>query len=401
MMAFLLGIYLLGAGVGGVAAQDTSPDSYICTMPTGQSRLIWSGAPEQSWENCARRIPVVAEGFTRTKLTFALSAAYDPRTNQFSNVAAGSTSEYIRPGEHIVVLGAHLQGRNLSYSLSTNTFRFVNVIDIETKLIYPSEYRALMVDHDAEQLFITVHAADFFTDSQLTKNAQIGGNRIVAWRGNQFDNIGREYVLAECLRPAPCRGAVGWIPKTSLSEITKIERTTGAFPMVFEYPTSELEKRCNVASKVISSAEIKSVIQAKASFTALASAELTASIEAALKTVREDTYDRDVKVERTIFTVFKFRSPYWWETKRWYPNFVRVLILDKVTIGCNSATPLEYFELRTDDGSYEITTPSPNSDITSSVVYARFVAQAQARTRGRVKVWALGHIASALSAIRR
>lgn len=392
---------LLGVAVGGTQAQGASQDTYMCTMKTGQSRLIWPGAPELHWEDCTRRIPVIAEGYTTTKLTFALSAAYDLETNRFSNIIAGSTSEFIRPGEHLVILGARLRGRNLSYSLSTNKFRFVNVNDIETKLITPEDYENLMRDHDADQLLMTVHASDIYSDQALTQKSQISSGRIIAWRGNQFDIYGREYVLAECLQPANCAGVIGWIPKTSLSEISSVDRITEAFPLIVEYPTARLEKRCNVSSKVISSAEIKLAVTAKLPFTKLAGAELTASVEAALKTVREDAYDEDIKVERTIFTVFKFREPRWWEAKRWYIRKVRVLIVDRITTGCNTDKPQEYYELRTDDGSFEITEPSSNSDITSSVVYTRFVTQAQARTRGRIKTWALGHIASALSALRR
>lgn len=392
---------LLGVATGGAQAQGASQNTYMCTLETGQSRLIWPGAPELFWEDCARRIPVIAEGFTTTKLTFALSAAYEPETNRFSNVAAGSTNEFIRPGEHLVILEARLQGRNLSYSLSTNKFRFVNVNDIETKLIPPDFYNELLSDNGAAQLFMTVHASDLYVDRGLTQKSQIGAGRIIAWRGNQFDARGREYVLAECLQPTNCAGTIGWIPKTSLSEISAVERIMEALPMVVEFPTAKLEKRCNVSSKVVSSAEIKSAVTAKLPFANLAGAELSASIEATLKTVREEIYDSDVKVERTIFTIFKFRAPRWWEAKRWHVRKVRVLIVDRITTGCNTDTPQEYYELRSDDGSFEITEPSANSDITSSVVYARFVAQGQARTRGRIKTWALGHIASALSALRR
>lgn len=74
---------------------------------------------------------------------------------------------------------------------------------------------------------------------------------------------------------------------------------------------------------------------------------------------------------------------------------------DRVTTDCRGDKPLTHFVLRTDDGSFQITDPSLNPDITSSVVYADFVAQAQATTRGRVPTWLLSHIASALSAQRR
>ncbi|WP_029062851.1 hypothetical protein [Labrenzia sp. DG1229] len=384
---------------GGVAAQSIS-QPYMCVFSTGQSRLVWDGAEESHWEICARRIPVIVEGFTTTKLTFALSARYDTSTGRFSNMAAGSTSEFIRPGEHLLVLDARLNGRNLSYSLSTNSYRFVNIIDLDTKLISPGEIATLKDAHSAEQLFITVSAAAFYNDTLLTSETEIGGGRVFAWRGNFFSD-GKEYVYVECLAPVNCKGAIGFIPKTSLSEITFVERMTEMFPLVIEYPTLALEKRCNVASKVISSAEIKSAISLKAPFAALAGAELSASVEAALKTVREEVYDADVKVERTIFTVFKFREPRWWESNRWHTRSIRVLIVDRVTTGCNSDNPMVHFELRTESGSIEITEPQANADITSSVVYTRFVTQAQARTRGRVKTWALSYIASALSALRK
>ncbi len=392
---------LLGTATANGDAQTNVDEMYMCTFKTGESRLVWNGAPERYWERCAQRMRVLHEGFTTTNLTFGLSAVYDARTNRFSNAATGSTSEFIRPGEHVLILDAKLNGRHLAFSLSSNSFLYLNVLDIERKLIAPEEYERLKSAHSAEQLFISVEAAEFYKDSGLKMKSEIGRGRIFAWRGNLYDDSGREHIEVECLKPHGCKGVIGWIPKTQLSEIRKIERPTIPFPKTYEYPTRRLIKRCDVGSKIVRSSEIKAAVTAKAPFAKLIDAELSASIEAALKTVREETYEKDLKIERTVFTVFKFRSPGWFERNLWYPQKVRILIVDRVTSNCKSNNPKTHFELKLNDGSYEITEPRRNPDITSSVAYTRFVTQAQASMKGRVKVWALNFIASALSAQRR
>lgn len=382
-------------------AQAQRSKTSMCVFQGGESRLISSIAPLRSWERCARLIPVIAEGLTTTKLTFARSAGYDPQTGSFSNSIAGSTTEFIRPGEHLVVLDARLNGRQLSYSLSTNSYRFVNVLGIGDKLVSPSEFERLKTANGAEQLFMTVEASRFFPTEELAGDAEIGSGRIFAWRGNTFDDNGDENVFVECVAPTGCAGRMGWIAATSLSEMALVPRPTSVFPQTHQYLSLDLIKSCNQATQFVTATELKTAIGAKVPFAHLVGGELSASIEAVLKATREYSYGADVQVERVIFTVFKFREPSWWERKRWYPYRVRVLIVDRVTFGCNGDSPREYFELRTNNGSIRVTEPQVNSDITSSVVYTAFVARAQARSRGTVQDWAFNHIASALSALRR
>lgn len=391
-----LGILMGSANSASAMPQDIA----MCIQEGGVARLIRPKLPLKRSEYCEHTIAVLREGFTTTKLTFGLSATYDPMARQFSNVAAGSTNEFIRPGEHLLILDAHLDGRNLAYSLSTNSFRFVNLINIKSKLITDDELMALQVESGSPQLYMTVQAADFTIDPSVEVTNQIGAGRILAWRGNYFDETGREYVQFECLRPHACTGVNGWILKTSLSQINAVGFPSVPFPRTFEFPTRDLLKECGFGAKITSSTAIKIAIAAKAPFASSIGVELSASVDATLKAVREINYAADVKVDRTIFTIFQFRPSWLWERGAWRTENVSILILDRVTTGCDKPNPLSHFVLRTVVGSYQITEPTRNPDIKSSVAYAQFVAQAQAVTRGRIATWALSHIASALSAQR-